>query len=1416
MTPPKRSPRRRSKPGYSKGSKYKKKGCFKTTLIGALILAVWSVVLLLGQSIATHNDVTLSLFTGSPNSNPDGTVTTKFQWSRVRGITRRKDPSLPPLEVDHGVSDHAAPPKLDGMRFEWRKGHPELSHTIDSKTNLYDAIYVSTFLANTQDSLAATSLFEQLTNTEHLTGHIFYSTIGIPPTRALCQSPKCHHLEHFTEGDDFVALTALYDHCLSHPSHTVAFMHNHESPMDGPPDQDSHLRKVNLQALIDSDGCATMPASCNVCSARFLPLPHFHSAGNMFAARCEYVVNLIDPIYFKRTMLEVAASAFLDLDQAQKWHPNTINPMTLSSNPRLGTGRYANSHWIHSHPGAAPCDTFPLVEGLLLTETFQPAMAMAPRFPFGTYWTTPSPSNTQAKLPKEPWLLLEGREHEWLELYDGLPQNDSWINGFYCNMSPETSVCDTLWKGDVAGQPVHKDQQKVHIVVSHCGGDLHWIKDYTAGFSTASITIFSKCGQAVVGAPKQSTIKITPNVGRCDHTYAMYMSDLVDGEQVVAGPNDIVLFLKDTTAQNPNSLGPQLNFYDVLRIASSRGFACLQTPHQEHSIFHETSVLVAYKQKKYQRLDRDRTSGGDFTSSYEDLYDWAEQLGFAHPRPLTPVCYKGSFATTVEMIQSRGNLWRKMEESLARGDNIEESHFAERSWAALLSYHIVPDKMTILQKASSMTLGTADDIMSRKRGFWGPLSNCDLTASKKKDAAKSWLSAEWLKVAMDSSHTYTVCNGLGNQLLAHAGNIAYAITHKKNLLIPNAYIVNGAQTMHNVNNRLMDVTPSNSEYAKLSDIFDTDALIEFIESFGITAALVPYRDETHESLECSWMKVMSNANPVIATKVLAEFKPSALIGRIVDTVQAGLDDENAVCVHHRDGEDWKAHCSSWETIPDGVWRHNCMNDPGRTLAEDVHSRILPGEKLPPIFYVGDHNPPPDLEKFGFPVVTRSQIIIGANHLAKQDYDGFNNLAPSDDSVLLGSQKLKEILSNQDRPCPPSFRDICAVVDFLACSSMKHFVGNSVSTWSALQIAQRFGEATWYNSRSVPLGNTFRAYTIPIVYTYTEQSAETGKFMLMTSIQSCKLHNPNSPIHVLYHGTSDKLFLAWLEENFVIVHAHKPAWIPLVTSMFQHGNVKKSHLFEHIGNYIGTWQRIDIPLYINAEYVLLLDCDTVVAAPFTYADFGLEMTKSIAFSAEMTEDSDEPWNAGVALLNIPYLRETYDDFLEFIGEHKDNSPFNVEMKGGWVIEAPSDQGAYLAFYADTKKFMDRKFNVKPYYTHTPPSVAKIIHYHGAKPHDYVGKWLGRECSPAVRFLCERKEKDMPNLCWSLKSFADAIVMDGGLLLKDYCKSAFLDDVGSLVTEYGQDSCFKFFSVLSQSTHEEIRETGCKQVMAVATF
>jgi hypothetical protein len=102
--------------------------------------------------------------------------------------------------------------------------------------------------------------------------------------------------------------------------------------------------------------------------------------------------------------------------------------------------------------------------------------------------------------------------------------------------------------------------------------------------------------------------------------------------------------------------------------------------------------------------------------------------------------------------------------------------------------------------------------------------------------------------------------------------------------------------------------------------------------------------------------------------------------------------------------------------------------------------------------------------------------------------------------------------------------------------------------------------------------------------------------------------------------------------------------------------------------------------------------------------------------------EEPWNAGIALLNMPFLRESYDDFLPFIKSHKHNEPYEVVMKGGSKVAAPSEQGAYLRFYGKTKEFLSTKFNDKPYYLHKgkkPGEGSKILHFHGAKPHDYLG-------------------------------------------------------------------------------------------------
>ena len=51
-----------------------------------------------------------------------------------------------------------------------------------------------------------------------------------------------------------------------------------------------------------------------------------------------------------------------------------------------------------------------------------------------------------------------------------------------------------------------------------------------------------------------------------------------------------------------------------------------------------------------------------------------------------PVCYGGVFATTREAIRSvLHQTWKRIANILQQGDNIEESHFMERTWEVLLS-----------------------------------------------------------------------------------------------------------------------------------------------------------------------------------------------------------------------------------------------------------------------------------------------------------------------------------------------------------------------------------------------------------------------------------------------------------------------------------------------------------------------------------------------------------------------------------------------------------------------------------------------------------------------------------------------------------------------------------------------------------
>ena len=603
-----------------------------------------------------------------------------------------------------------------------------------------------------------------------------------------------------------------------------------------------------------------------------------------------------------------------------------------------------------------------------------------------------------------------------------------------------------------------------------------------------------------------------------------------------------------------------------------------------------------------------------------------------------------------------------------------------------------------------------------------------------------------------TSYRYNICNGLSNQLLYHASSLALAIQKQQEVKnqgkqvivqVPNYFIVNGVQDSDK------DVLPNKENSVPFGVAFDEANFLQTIRQMGVQVELVSLESTSlSPPPNCAGMRAVQQANPQLMLQVLKRaFRPSThiqnVISSILNNIEArpgGKSIDQGICVHHRDGKDWHEHCKRWSgaTKLDGVFRQNCLGVAKRTFVESLEDRGLNSSKW--VYYCGDHSIPTEL---GI-AVDGSTITSPYDVVARSD--------------LLQESDLTEVAASMSGDLKMA-RDLWALIDFNVCNSLDHFIGNSVSTFSAIQIALRDGtNSFWYNSQSIPLATMWAVYQIPIVYTYTELSDSSGKFLLQASILSVRQHMPENKIHVLYNGNTDTSFRQWLQDQRVIMHNHNPTWKSQIEAMRLSGDQTTSHLFTHAGNYFGTWQRIDIPLYIQSEYCLLLDMDTIITRPFTFADFGLDLTLGIAMGPESRHKVKEPRNAGVMLMNLPYLRSTYHDFLQFILKHVQNPSYKDP--------SPSDQGAYLEFYAQNIRLLRKEFNYKPYY---PSGQPIIVHFHGPKPRDYLKAILGEPCDPAVQHLCDAViESEQRYICESLRLFAHA---SKGSVANKYCQASF---------------------------------------------
>lgn len=186
----------------------------------------------------------------------------------------------------------------------------------------------------------------QLARREHrgdVAFNIMAVTIGgyLPDLLDRCQG--CVRVASYTEGFEERTLQHLYAHCLASPTSRVMYIHNkgsfHNTRIN------EVLRRFLMKGVL-SDQCLHMPDSCNTCSARFSPLPHPHTPGNMWVAKCDYIIRLIPPKEFNRSMHNLLMSA------------TGVPQLTPNSDSGMGAGRFAFEHWVHSAPTVVPCDIY--------------------------------------------------------------------------------------------------------------------------------------------------------------------------------------------------------------------------------------------------------------------------------------------------------------------------------------------------------------------------------------------------------------------------------------------------------------------------------------------------------------------------------------------------------------------------------------------------------------------------------------------------------------------------------------------------------------------------------------------------------------------------------------------------------------------------------------------------------------------------------------------------------------------------------------------------------------------------------------------------------------------------------------------------------------------------------------------------
>jgi hypothetical protein len=153
-------------------------------------------------------------------------------------------------------------------------------------------------------------------------------------------SIECRQLGHLSNSDESFVLDQMHQYCQSHPAEHVVYLHSkgsyHPSPLN-------ENWRCALTMAATAKECIEPPNDqCDVCGALFYTQFTTFVPGNMFSAKCSYVLKLLSPLVDFPVKHREAVGEALMLRVRRQLTARVL----FDHYDFYGLGRYNSEHWI--------------------------------------------------------------------------------------------------------------------------------------------------------------------------------------------------------------------------------------------------------------------------------------------------------------------------------------------------------------------------------------------------------------------------------------------------------------------------------------------------------------------------------------------------------------------------------------------------------------------------------------------------------------------------------------------------------------------------------------------------------------------------------------------------------------------------------------------------------------------------------------------------------------------------------------------------------------------------------------------------------------------------------------------------------------------------------------------------------------